>query len=63
MQLPWKRGDAFPSVERVLVGTDRSETAERAVQWALDMAERYEAELLVLQVLLDAAVDAGAVKT
>ena len=37
------------NVERILVGTDRSETATRAVRWALDMARRYEAELIVLQ--------------
>ena len=36
-------------IERILVGTDRSETARRAVKWALDMARRYEAELIVLQ--------------
>ena len=55
MQLPWRKGDRWPRVERVLVGTDRSETAERAVRWAADMAERYEAELVVLQVLADGA--------
>jgi len=36
-------------VERILVGTDRSETATRAVRFAVDMARRYEAELIVLQ--------------
>ena len=36
-------------IERILVGTDRSETATRAVTWALDMARRYDAELIVLQ--------------
>jgi nucleotide-binding universal stress UspA family protein len=36
-------------VGRILVGTDRSETATRAVKWAHDMARRYEAELIVLQ--------------
>jgi ubiquinone biosynthesis protein len=36
----------------VLVATDRSETAERAVRFAADMAERYDAELHVLRVLL-----------
>ncbi|HSS75088.1 MAG TPA: universal stress protein [Gaiellaceae bacterium] len=36
-------------IERILVGTDRSETATRAVKWALDMARRYGAELIVLQ--------------
>ncbi len=39
-------------VRKVLVATDRSETAERAVAWAADLAERYEAELLVLQVMV-----------
>jgi ubiquinone biosynthesis protein len=39
-------------VERILVATDGSETAERAVAFALEMAERYEAELLLLRVLL-----------
>jgi ubiquinone biosynthesis protein len=36
----------------VLVATDRSETAERAVLFASDLAERYEAELFLLRVLL-----------
>jgi nucleotide-binding universal stress UspA family protein len=36
-------------IERILVGTDRSETATRAVKWAHDMARRYDAELIVLQ--------------
>jgi ubiquinone biosynthesis protein len=36
-------------IERILVGTDRSETATRAVKWAQDMARRYDAELIVLQ--------------
>jgi ubiquinone biosynthesis protein len=36
--------------QRILVGTDRSVTATRAVEWAADMARRYEAELIVLQV-------------
>jgi nucleotide-binding universal stress UspA family protein len=39
-------------VKRILVATDRSETAELAVAFAQDMAERYEAELLLLRVLL-----------
>ena len=39
-------------IRLVLVGTDRSETAERAVRFAADMAHRYEAELLVLRVLI-----------
>jgi ubiquinone biosynthesis protein len=40
-------------VARVLVATDRSETAHRAVEWAAEMAARYEAELVVLRVTLD----------
>jgi nucleotide-binding universal stress UspA family protein len=35
---------------KILVGTDCSETATRAVEWAAEMAGRYEAELVVLQV-------------
>jgi ubiquinone biosynthesis protein len=38
------------SIRRILVGTDRSETATRAVEWAAEMARRYEAELVVLQI-------------
>jgi ubiquinone biosynthesis protein len=37
------------SIKRILVGTDRSETATRAVRWAVDMARRYDAQLVVLQ--------------
>jgi nucleotide-binding universal stress UspA family protein len=40
----------------VLVATDRSETADRAVEWAAEMAARYEAELVVLRVTLDGDV-------
>jgi ubiquinone biosynthesis protein len=47
-----RRTDDTPSVRRVLVATDRSETAERAVRFASDMAQRYEAELFLLRVLL-----------
>ena len=39
----------------MLVATDRSESADRAVRWAAEMAERYEAELLVLQVVTEGA--------
>jgi predicted unusual protein kinase regulating ubiquinone biosynthesis (AarF/ABC1/UbiB family)/nucleotide-binding universal stress UspA family protein len=39
-------------IRRVMVGTDRSETAERAVVWAARFAERYEAELHVVQVVI-----------
>ena len=40
------------AVKRVMVGTDRSETAEQAVQWAAGFAERYGAELFVVQVVM-----------
>ncbi|MGH8606937.1 MAG: universal stress protein [Gammaproteobacteria bacterium] len=40
------------AVKRVMVGTDRSETAEQAVQWAAGFAERYGAEFFVVQVVV-----------
>ena len=39
-------------VRRVMVGTDRFETAQQAVQWAASFAERYDAELFVVQVVV-----------
>jgi ubiquinone biosynthesis protein len=39
-------------VKRVMVGTDRSRTAERAVRWAAGFAERFDADLYVVQVIL-----------
>ncbi len=39
-------------VGRVMVGTDRSETAERAVRWAASFAELYAADLHIVQVIL-----------
>jgi nucleotide-binding universal stress UspA family protein len=44
-----RRSEGLGPVRRILVGTDRSPTATRAVRWAADMAERYEAELIVCQ--------------
>jgi ubiquinone biosynthesis protein len=41
-----------PGVTRVMVGTDRSETAERAVRWAAAFADAYSAELHVVQVVI-----------
>ena len=35
-----------------MVGTDRSETADRAVKWAASFADRFDAELWVIQVIL-----------
>lgn len=40
------------SIRRVMVGTDRSKTADHAVLWAAQFAERYGAELFVVQVIL-----------
>jgi ubiquinone biosynthesis protein len=50
-------------VRRVMVGTDWSETAEQAVLWAASFAERYGAELIVMQVVVShspAATEYGA---
>jgi ubiquinone biosynthesis protein len=44
--------DAVGPVARVMVGTDRSETAARAVEWAASFAERFGAELHVVQVIV-----------
>jgi ubiquinone biosynthesis protein len=41
-------------VGRVMVATDRSETADRAVGWAATLADRYGAELYVVQVVVPA---------
>jgi nucleotide-binding universal stress UspA family protein len=51
MGLFGKPTETEPLVRRILVGTDRSTTANHAVAWAADMAARYEAELVVLQVV------------
>ena len=51
MRLRRQKDDGL-AVRRVLVATDRSETAERAVRFAEEMAQRYEAELVLLRVLL-----------
>ncbi len=48
----------LPSPRRVMVATDRSETAERAVLWAASFAERSGAELHVIQVLVVASTSA-----
>jgi ubiquinone biosynthesis protein len=49
-------------VSRVLVATDRSESATQAVQWAADMAERFQSELILLQVVLPAGEVEGPVE-
>jgi ubiquinone biosynthesis protein len=48
-----RRSEGPPPVRRILVGTDRSETATRAVRFAAQMADRYEAELIVTQTVRD----------
>lgn len=40
------------AIRRVMVGTDRSQTADQAVRWAAEFANRYAAELFVVQVIL-----------
>ena len=55
---PLSSRDRDAGVRRILVATDRSESADRAVRWAADMAARYEAELLVLQVVAERAAEA-----
>ncbi len=41
-----------PPVHRVMVATDRSETADSAVRWAANLAAGFQAELLLFQVLV-----------
>jgi nucleotide-binding universal stress UspA family protein len=48
-----RRPEGAAPVRRILVGTDRSQTATRAVRWAAEMAARYEAELIVCQSVRD----------
>jgi len=54
MRLPRSKGSRTRSpVTRVAVATDRSPTADAAVAWAAEMADRYEAELVIVQVLME----------
>jgi ubiquinone biosynthesis protein len=39
-------------VQRIMVATDRSASASRAVEWATSMAQRFDADLHLLQVLV-----------
>ena len=39
-------------IERVVVASDRSETASQAVSWAAELARRFEATLIVVQVFV-----------
>jgi ubiquinone biosynthesis protein len=54
----FSQGRRQPAVNRILAATDRSDTADRAVEWAAEMAKRYGGELLLLQVLADGNDDA-----
>jgi nucleotide-binding universal stress UspA family protein len=47
--------DNSSMVSRVLVATDRSETAEVAVRFAAEMANRFEADLVLVQVVIPPA--------
>ncbi|HYZ10790.1 MAG TPA: AarF/UbiB family protein, partial [Actinomycetota bacterium] len=47
-------GRGLALVQKVLVATDGSESAGHAVRWAADMAERFSAELILLQVVAPA---------
>ena len=40
------------AIRRVMVGTDRSETADRAVHWVAGFADPYDAELFVVHVMV-----------
>src|SRR5579871_4946008 len=42
---------ATPTVQRVMVATDRSETADHAVRWAATLAATYQAELILFHAL------------
>jgi ubiquinone biosynthesis protein len=49
-------------VRKILVATDQSGSATQAVRWAADMAERFGAELILLQVMLPAGEQDGPVE-
>jgi ubiquinone biosynthesis protein len=49
-------------LRRILVATDQSDSATQAVRWAADMAERFEAELILLQVMLPVGEQDGPVE-
>ena len=47
-------------VERIVVASDRSETASRAVAWAAEMAQNYGAELTIVQAFVPGPPPPGA---
>jgi nucleotide-binding universal stress UspA family protein len=52
MQNPTVSSRRNQPVRRVMVATDRSESADFAVGWAAEMAKRYAAELWLVQVIV-----------
>ena len=47
-------------IERIVVASDRSETASRAVAWAAEMAHRYEAQLTIVRAFVPGPPPDGA---
>jgi ubiquinone biosynthesis protein len=47
-------------IERIVVASDRSGTASRAVSWAAEMARRYEAQLTIVQAFVPGPPPDGA---
>jgi ubiquinone biosynthesis protein len=47
-------------IERVVVASDRSETASHAVSWAAELTRRFEATLTVVQVFVPGPPPSGA---
>jgi nucleotide-binding universal stress UspA family protein len=47
-------------IERIVVASDMSETASRAVAWAAEMARRYEAQLTIVQAFVPGPPPDGA---
>jgi ubiquinone biosynthesis protein len=48
------------AVERIVVASDKSETATRAVAWAAEMAQRFEAQLTIVQAVVPGPAPPGA---
>ena len=48
------------AVERIVVASDRSDTASRAVAWAAEMARNYGAQLIVVQAFVPGPPPPGA---
>jgi nucleotide-binding universal stress UspA family protein len=47
-------------IERIVVASDRSDTASRAVAWAAEMARRYEARLTIVEAFVPGPPPDGA---